>query len=893
MRAGLVLVVAVAAAAAVLVAPRAHAQAETLYVREITTCSDSGSGSQAVPFCTLQAAADVVEPGQTVDVGQVQQAAVFTRSGTEDAPITVTGGDVTGPAGERPAVITLDDVEHVVLRDLRVLSAKAAVLVDGGSHVTIDRVRAWGSVGDGVRVTDATDVVVSRSVMDVGGRPLHVTGGARVTLTGNIMERYRNLGVLVEATTDAAITGNTIDGACGTSLVITGATTASVQNNIVAAPCSRRAIEVDAAAAPGTTLDYNLVDGWPSYQWAGALYFSAAELYAATGQGAHDSPARPGSTDAEVDSGNADAPGVLDPAYDGPRVDDPRVANTGSGAYTYLDRGAREAQDRFSRSGMSVSVTRAPVGGDVSVTSDVVSAWGSPVDCVIDFGDGATAPSCAAAHAFSAPGTYTVRFRATTPTKLVLARDWQVTVVPSGGAMTPAMTVDSYGAVTGSFTVDLGPDHPWSAKSVRFDHGDGTSWTTNGGLDRVHTYSRPGTYTVTATITDAGGAVATTQATFTTPGSGFVKYGPTRFLDTRTGLGIGGTARKVGANSTVRLAVGGQRGVPADATAVIVNVTATNPSASGFVIAYPDGAPRPTVSTLNYTAGRTVSNPATVALGTGGYLSLANRSGGTVDLITDVLGYYTRRGATDGMNQLWPQRVLDTRTGHGLETGVPALIPAGGTVSPVVTSAPAAGLAPSTATSVLLNVTVMNPATSGFVTAYPAGTTRPTASNVNFVAGETVGKAVTVPVGQDGKVSFYAHARTNLVVTILGYYTPGGGTYFIPVRPERELDTRTTGTPIAARTDTVHPLGDNASLPQLNVAPASVLSNVTVVNARRPGYLVAYAIAGAAESTLNFTTSGAPVSNMALTGTERGTFHNGSDGTIDLIVDVTGYFFGA
>ncbi|MBB4905775.1 PKD domain-containing protein [Actinophytocola algeriensis] len=893
MRAGLALVVAVSTSAALLIAPPAHAQAETLHVNQITGCSDSGPGSATTPYCTLQAAADVVEPGQTIKVGQVQQAAVFTRSGTEDAPITITGGEVTVPSGPRDALITLDHVEHVVLHDLRTSPGyhDPAVLVDGGSHVTIDRLRARGHGGHGVRITDATDVVVSRSWLDGEGRPVQVSGGARVTVTGNVMERYRNLGVLVESTTDAAITGNTIDGACGAALAITGATTVSVQNNVVSAPCSRRAIEVDAAAVPGTTLDYNIVDGWPPYRWGDDYYLSPAELYAATGQGAHDSDVHPDDGDAEVDSGNADAPGVIDPAFDGPRVDDPRVANTGSGAYPYLDRGAREAQDRFVRWSVSVSATRAPVGGEVAVTSDVTSDWGFPVTCTIDFGDGTTAQACSAPHTFSAPGTYTVAFQATTPSKLVLDRQWQVTVVPAGGAMTPTVTADPYGAVSALLSVDLGPDHPWSPKSVRFDVGDGNpSWTFGDTLGTTRRFDRPGTYTVTATITDVAGNVATTKPiTFTTYGSGFVSYGPARFLDTRTG----GTARKVGPNGTVRLAVGGQRGIPADATAVIVNVTATNPSSSGFVTTYPDGATRPVVSTLNYTAGRTVSNPATVALGTGGHLNLYNGSGGTVDLVADVLGYYVRNGSADAMNQLWPQRVLDTRTGHGQEAGVPAVIPAGGTVSPVVATASPSDLAPGEATSVLLNVTVVNPAASGFVTAYPAGTARPTASNVNFAAGETIGKAVTVPVGQDGRVSFYAHARTNLIVTILGYYIPGGDGYFVPVRPERAVDTRTSGTPIAPRADVTHPLDGNAPPPRFGVTPRSVVSNVTVVNARGSGYLIAYALAGAAESTLNFTPAGGPVSNMALTGGSNGTFHNGSDGTADLLVDVSGYFFAA
>lgn len=90
-----------------LAAPAAtHADtssANTLYVNDTTNsnCSDTaGLGTQAEPFCTLQAAVNVVDPGQTVSVAWGAYApATITRSGTATAPITIVGnspGSVTG-----------------------------------------------------------------------------------------------------------------------------------------------------------------------------------------------------------------------------------------------------------------------------------------------------------------------------------------------------------------------------------------------------------------------------------------------------------------------------------------------------------------------------------------------------------------------------------------------------------------------------------------------------------------------------------------------------------------------------------------------------------------------------------------------------------------------------
>jgi hypothetical protein len=84
--------------------------------------------------------------------------------------------------------------------------------------------------------------------------------------------------------------------------------------------------------------------------------------------------------------------------------------------------------------------------------------------------------------------------------------------------------------------------------------------------------------------------------------------------------------------------VTGRAGVPASATAVVLNVTATESTAAGFVTAWPAGGPRPLASTLNFAPGDNVANLVMVGLGPGGTLSLF-QFGGSTHVVADVVGY--------------------------------------------------------------------------------------------------------------------------------------------------------------------------------------------------------------------------------------------------------------
>ena len=76
----------------------------------------------------------------------------------------------------------------------------------------------------------------------------------------------------------------------------------------------------------------------------------------------------------------------------------------------------------------------------------------------------------------------------------------------------------------------------------------------------------------------------------------------------------------------MNLVVTGACGVPAGVTALAVNVTAVNPPGGGLVTLYPGPAStaRPQVSTINYSAGRTLANNARITVGTDGSINIFN-----------------------------------------------------------------------------------------------------------------------------------------------------------------------------------------------------------------------------------------------------------------------------
>ena len=226
------------------------------------------------------------------------------------------------------------------------------------------------------------------------------------------------------------------------------------------------------------------------------------------------------------------------------------------------------------------------------------------------------------------------------------------------------------------------------------------------------------------------------------------------------------------------MALAGVGEIPANVSAVALNLTVTQPTAGGYITAYPSGGSRPTTSSVNFTAGQTVANMAVVPVGPDGTIELYNGSAGTTALVADVSGYFIPVNA-QGYTAASPARLLDTRNGTG---GYPYPTVRSGT--PVRLRIAGVDGIPAGVTAVAVNLTVAGPSVGGYVAAYPDGQQQPTVSNVNFTGGQTVANAAIVPVGADGSIDVaIAGGPARLIADVYGYFTPSGTSAYVPAFP--------------------------------------------------------------------------------------------------------------
>ncbi len=112
---------------------------------------------------------------------------------------------------------------------------------------------------------------------------------------------------------------------------------------------------------------------------------------------------------------------------------------------------------------------------------------------------------------------------------------------------------------------------------------------------------------------------------------------PQRVLDTRDGTGIEGP-RTIGPDRPIRVPLAGRAGISANATAVVLNVAATNVAARSFIAVYPFGEEHPGTANLNVKPGRNIANLVVCRLGVDGALTFDNRIA-DCDVVADVFGY--------------------------------------------------------------------------------------------------------------------------------------------------------------------------------------------------------------------------------------------------------------
>jgi hypothetical protein len=137
---------------------------------------------------------------------------------------------------------------------------------------------------------------------------------------------------------------------------------------------------------------------------------------------------------------------------------------------------------------------------------------------------------------------------------------------------------------------------------------------------------------------------------FTSP-SAYNAMTPTRLLDTRQTAKYPGGPLLSGVVRTLHVAD------PSVTRAAVLNITAANAAAAGFVTFFPCGVAAPDASNLNPVPGRATANLAITALDTHGDVCFV--SDNTVDVVVDEEGTFPAATYTP----MVPVRLVDTRQG--------------------------------------------------------------------------------------------------------------------------------------------------------------------------------------------------------------------------------------
>ena len=339
------------------------------------------------------------------------------------------------------------------------------------------------------------------------------------------------------------------------------------------------------------------------------------------------------------------------------------------------------------------------------------------------------------------------------------------------------------------------------------------------------------------------------------------------------------------------MTVTGVGGVPADAKAVVLNLTVTDTTSSSYLTVWPAGQPQPTASNLNWPAGDTRPNLVVAKVGAGGTVSIFNLLGST-DVIADVQGWFDDGSdvSADALVAVSPTRMLDSRDGTGGYSQ-----PWGAHTQHDLSIAGACGRARRRRRGAPQRdrhrhdcPLVPHGVAGGADRSRPP----PTSTGPPATPAPTSWSPSSAP---NGAVSiFNREGSAQVVADVVGYFrAPVGSVRFTAIAPARILDSRDgTGgysTPWGPWTSRTLPVAGIAGVP---ADAKAVMINVTATNASAASYLTAWPSGQSLPlaSNLNFG-AGATVPNLVLVpiGADGRVAIFNLLGTVDVIVDVVGY----
>lgn len=345
--------------------------------------------------------------------------------------------------------------------------------------------------------------------------------------------------------------------------------------------------------------------------------------------------------------------------------------------------------------------------------------------------------------------------------------------------------------------------------------------------------------------------------------------------------------------------------IPFTALALTGNIT-TVQSGGGYLTLYPGDAQQPVVANSNYLPNEVVNNVFTVGIDADdGEFKIFATS--TTDVVVDVTGYY----APVGVSGLYfhplpkPVRLLETRAGFTGCFAPEAPLPGGEDTSQQARVTCDGVTIPDSAQAIVGNATTVGPAGLGYLTLFPASASRPLVATSNYGANEVINGPFTVGLSPAGEFNIFTSATTDLVVDVLGYYSPeatdinGAGLLFSPLpRPVRLLETRAgfngcfaPGSPILGNQDYLQQAPGVCEGLTIPNSALGIVGNATVVNSNG-GYLTLWPSNATRPlvATSNFNPGQIVNRHFTVGLGPDGKFGVYSQLTTGLVVDVSGYF---
>ncbi|MEV6636337.1 hypothetical protein AB0M54_36885 [Actinoplanes sp. NPDC051470] len=349
-----------------------------------------------------------------------------------------------------------------------------------------------------------------------------------------------------------------------------------------------------------------------------------------------------------------------------------------------------------------------------------------------------------------------------------------------------------------------------------------------------------------------------------------------RVLNTLTGVGTTKGVR--GPASTTQFQVLGVAGVPTtNVRAVMVNVTTKAPTAATWLTLWKgDVTARPGVATVNVAAADNLSNSAIVEVGANGKLNLYNNAG-NIDVLVDVLGYYTAVRGASGPGGFVPV------------IGNPTVLNATGIASNASRTVNLlGGVVPAGSPAVFVDLQVASATAEGWVGTTPTGGSGETA-NLAFDTG-TTSSGTMVRLAADGRINLVNHSAgtMNVLIRLLGYQT-GLSVTGAGLRP---LVKRLIDTTLPANGTVDVPVGGTNGLPTRGIAGLAL--NFEANSPAQNGYFKSWGI-GNTEPGSSVSTWNAGKARAGLAVIRPGTdgkirVKSVSTGTVRLIVDLQGWF---